>query len=94
MGISAYYSLLVGQIIVVAHVATLLWLVPFPLQVQHHQVLGRFHLLHICVVVVAIVLPIGPIAGIFATGGFRPFYIFVSLPTLMQHSMHLYFHIA
>ena len=54
--------------------ATLLWLMSFPLQAQRHEVLGHFRYLHICVVVLAIVLPFGPIAGIFATGGFLPLY--------------------
>ena len=54
--------------------AVVLWQVLFPLQVKYYQTSGHFRLLHIGIVVLASLLPIGPIAAMLATGGFTPFY--------------------
>ena len=74
LGISAYCSSLQATVATVAHVAVFFWLVSSPLQAKRHQVLGHFRFLHIGVVALLILLPIGPIVAIFATGGFRPFF--------------------
>ena len=69
-----YYVPVLGQVFFISHVAVVLWQVSFPLQVKYYQASGHFRLLHIGVVVVAILLPIGPTVAMLATGGFVPFY--------------------
>ena len=65
-----YYCSLLQTIIWLCHILAIFWTVKFPLNAKYFESKGYFLFVHIGMVVVALVIPVIPVAIIFGTGGF------------------------
>ena len=70
LGVIQYYTSLLQTLIWLCHVSAIFWTVRFPLSAKYFESKGYFFFVHIGMVIVALVVPVIPVAAVSATGGF------------------------